>query len=73
MRGDFITTTIIAEKYLEFSRWHVARMCAQGVFKSAHKRGMGPTSAWRVLRSEVIAHLYNRHAVFIPKQSTPKT
>ena len=61
MNEHYITTHIAAEKYLGLSVVQVSRMCKAGVFPSAHKPGMGVTSGWRMLKSDVARHLYERH------------
>jgi hypothetical protein len=41
----------------------VQRMCIEGVFKTAHKKGRGPTSPWFISGAEIIQYKINRHAV----------
>jgi len=57
-------SVVIKKKYLPISSRQVARMCESGIFKSAFKPGTGgKTSKWKVLRSEIIQHRINAHAV----------
>ena len=52
------------KKYLPLSKRQLARMCETGIFKSAFKPGTGGRgSKWMVLKSELIAHRLNNHAV----------
>jgi hypothetical protein len=58
-----ISTAADKKKYLPLSRRQIARMCEQGVFKTAFKPGVGAAnSKWVILRSEVLAHKYNNHS-----------
>ena len=41
----------------------IQRMCIEGCFKTAHKKGRGPTSPWFISGAEVIRWKLNRHAV----------
>jgi len=43
-----------AAKLLGVSRWTVTRMCQNGLFKTAHKPGMGKQSWWKLSRLEVL-------------------
>lgn len=57
---DYIDTNTVCKKYLPISNRQFARMCNEGVFKTAYKPGTGSkTSKWVVARSEVIQHKIN--------------
>jgi len=62
--SEYIGVSIIAQKkYLNISKRAIQDMCNKGIFKSAYKPGtQGRTSAWKVLRSEIIQHRINGHA-----------
>jgi hypothetical protein len=50
-------------KYLApLSTRTVQRMCSQGVFKTAHKKGAGRNSQWFISGAEIIEHKINNHA-----------
>jgi hypothetical protein len=63
--SDYIEISVaIKKKYLPISKRQLARMCEAGIFKSAFKPGTGgKTSRWKILRSEILAHRLNGHAV----------
>lgn len=62
LNKDYITISVIIKKFLPVSRRTLARMCEEGVFKTAFKPGNGgKTSQWKVLRAEVIQHKVNAH------------
>jgi hypothetical protein len=59
-----LSTAIRMKKYLwPLKHATVANMCVNGVFKTAHKKGMGKNSPWFISGAEIIAHKINRHAV----------
>lgn len=64
LTGD-VTVVVAARspKYLyPLSRATITRMCASGVFKTAHKKGAGRTSQWFISASEIIQHKLSGHA-----------
>lgn len=56
---DFIPISVVKQKYLpELTERWITELCRRGTFPSAKKPGTGGrTSQWRVLRSEVVAHV----------------
>jgi hypothetical protein len=52
-------STGVAARILGFSRRHIAWMCQNRHFKTAHKPGGGTSAHYRILRTEVIARKYN--------------
>jgi hypothetical protein len=62
--SDYIDLhTASHKKYLPIGVRQLARMCEEGMFKTAFKPGKGgKTSKWLVLRSEIIQHRINGHA-----------
>jgi hypothetical protein len=63
MNGDYIDlNTASSKKYLPIGRRQLARMCEEGMFKTAFKPGTGgKTSKWLISRTEVISHRINGH------------
>lgn len=61
--SDYIDLNIASsKKYLPIGKRQLARMCEQGVFKTAFKPGKGGKgSKWMVLRAEIIEHRINGH------------
>ena len=62
--SELITVSVACKKqYLGLSRREVARLCADGFFKTAFKGGtQGKTSKWQIARTEVLNHRLNGHA-----------
>jgi hypothetical protein len=58
--GDWITPET-ARKILPLSKRRIEQMCKEGVFPSAHQPGSGRNAHWKILRSDVLAHAYNKH------------
>ena len=53
--SPYICVHVAARKYIYKSVKTVARMCREGMFKSARKASPAPKAHWQILRSEVIA------------------
>jgi hypothetical protein len=64
INSEYIDTFTASKKqFLNLGKRQIARMCEQGIFKSAFKAGtQTKTSKWQILRSEVIAHKINGHS-----------
>ena len=45
----------------------VANMCANGCFRTAHKKGMGKNSPWFISGAEIIQWKLNRHATLLDR------
>ena len=59
-----VSTAAQLKKYLyPLTRSTINRMCQSGCFKTAHKKGRGPTSPWFISGAEVVRWKLNRHAV----------
>jgi hypothetical protein len=59
-----VSTAARMRKYLwPLKPCTITRMCAEGCFKTAHKKGRGPTSPWFISGAEVVQWKMNRHAV----------
>jgi len=64
LTGD-VTASFAArsKKYLApLSPRRVQQMCAEGVFKTAHKKGFGRNAQWFISSSEIIQHKISQHA-----------
>ena len=63
MNSEYIDLHIASsKKYLPIGRRQLARMCEQGMFKTAFKPGTGgKTSKWLVSRAEILQHRINNH------------
>ena len=59
LNGDTITVHVAAKHILGLSHEYVCKMCQMGVFKSAHKPGVGRKAHWRLSRKEVMDHVKN--------------
>lgn len=53
--------THVACQMLGLGKRQVQTMMERGVFRTAHKPGLGKNSHWVVSRSEVLMHLYKSH------------
>lgn len=65
MGSDYIDIhTASTRKYLNISVRQIARMCCDGLFKTAFKGGtQGKTSKWQIARAEILSHKCNGHAM----------
>jgi hypothetical protein len=61
--SDYIDLhTASTKRYLFIGKRQLARMCEEGLFRTAMKSGRGgKTSKWVILRSEVIQYRINNH------------
>jgi hypothetical protein len=59
-KRDYISVSI-ASKRLCLGVRMVQKMCEGGVFRTAHKPGMGRNAHWKISSQEVNQHKYKSH------------